>query len=56
MPIEPLDYPTIEPETALGRALVDFFEVLEAVYAEGKKGVFQAIVFGGCGSGLSWLC
>ena len=48
MPIEPGIYPTIEPDTALGRALVTFFDVLEPVYAGGDKGVFQVIVFGGC--------
>lgn len=48
MPIELERYPTIEPDTALGRALVDFFNVLEPVYANGEKGVFQVIVFGGC--------
>ncbi len=48
MPIEPGVYPTIEPDTALGRALVAFFDVLEPVYACGEKGVFQVIVFGGC--------
>jgi|TARA_R100001015_G_scaffold18726_1_gene12661 hypothetical protein len=48
MPIEPGDYPIIEPETALGRALVEFFDVLEPVYANGEKGIFQVIVFGGC--------
>jgi len=48
MPIEPGVYPTIKPDTALGRALVAFFDVLEPVYASGEKGVFQAIVFGGC--------
>ncbi|MEQ5801247.1 DUF6036 family nucleotidyltransferase [Halomonas sp. H10-9-1] len=41
-------YPTIEPDTALGRALVAFFDVLEPLYASGEKGVFQVIVFGGC--------
>jgi hypothetical protein len=48
MPLEPGDYPVIEPATALGRALVEFFSVLEPVYAGGTEGVFQAIVFGGC--------
>lgn len=48
MPIEPGVYPTIEPDTALGRALVAFFDVLEPLYASGEKGVFQVIVFGGC--------
>lgn len=48
MPIEPGDYPTVEPDTALGRALVAFFDVLEPIFACGDKGVFQAIVFGGC--------
>lgn len=48
MPIEPGDYPIIEPDTALGRALVAFFDVLEPLYASGEKGVFQVIVFGGC--------
>lgn len=48
MAIEPKGYPVIEPETALGRALVDFFDVLEPVYASGERGVFQVIVFGGC--------
>ena len=48
MPIEPGDYPIIEPDTALGRALVEFFDVLEPVYASGEKGIFQVIVFGGC--------
>ncbi|MEC8917480.1 MAG: DUF6036 family nucleotidyltransferase [Pseudomonadota bacterium] len=48
MPIEPGDYPTIEPSTALGHALVAFFDVLEPVFASGDKGVFQVIVFGGC--------
>ena len=40
MPIEPGDFPTIEPDTAPGRALVEFFDVLEPVYADGKKGIF----------------
>lgn len=48
MPIESGDYPTIEPTTTLGRALVAFFDVLEPVFASGDKGVFQVIVFGGC--------
>lgn len=48
MLLEPRDYPIIEPETALGRALVEFFNVLGPVYADGGRGVFQAIVFGGC--------
>ena len=48
MPIEPGVYPTIKPNTALGRALVAFFDVLEPLYASGEKGVFQVIVFGGC--------
>lgn len=48
MPIEPGDFSTIEPSTALGRALVDFFDVLEPVFAKGDKGTFQVIVFGGC--------
>ncbi|TDX31405.1 hypothetical protein DFO67_1032 [Modicisalibacter xianhensis] len=48
MPIEPGVYPTIEPDTALGRALVAFFDVLELLFASGTRGVFQAIVFGGC--------
>ena len=48
MLLEPRDYPVIVPETALGVALVEFFNVLEPVYADGAKGVFQAIVFGGC--------
>jgi hypothetical protein len=48
MAIEPTGYPAIEPNTALGRALVDFFDVLEPVYASGEHGVFQVIVFGGC--------
>jgi len=48
MLLAPRDYPVIEPETALGVALVEFFNVLEPVYADGAKGVFQAIVFGGC--------
>ncbi len=48
MPIEPGEYPIIEPSTALGRALVEFFDVLEPVYASGEKGIFQVIVFGGC--------
>lgn len=48
MPIEPGHYPRVEPETALGRALVAFFDVLEPVYARGEKGIFQVIIFGGC--------
>ncbi|MDQ7733724.1 DUF6036 family nucleotidyltransferase [Halomonas sp. SpR1] len=48
MPIEPGEYPIIEPSTALGRALVEFFDVLGPVYASGEKGIFQVIVFGGC--------
>lgn len=48
MPIEPGEYPIIEPDTALGLALVEFFDVLEPVYAHGDKGIFQVIVFGGC--------
>ncbi len=48
MPIEPGEYPIIEPSTALGRALVEFFDVLEPVYANGDKGIFRVIVFGGC--------
>lgn len=48
MPIESGEYPIIEPKTALGRALVEFFDVLESVYASGEKGIFQVIVFGGC--------
>lgn len=48
MPIESEGLSTIEPDTALGRALVDFFDVLEPVFAGGDKGVFQVIVFGGC--------
>lgn len=40
VPIEPGDFTRIEPDTALGRALVEFFDVLEPVYAGGKKGVF----------------
>ncbi|UZJ45350.1 DUF6036 family nucleotidyltransferase [Marinimicrobium sp. C6131] len=48
MSIDPRKYPTIQPNTALGRALVAFFDVLEPVFAQGDKGVFQAIVFGGC--------
>lgn len=32
----------------LGRALVEFFDVLAPVYASGEKGIFQVIVFGGC--------
>jgi len=48
MLLEQRDYPVIEPETALGVALVEFFNVLEPVYADGAKGVFQVIVFGGC--------
>lgn len=48
MSIEPGDYPIIEPGTALGLALVEFFDVLEPVYANGDKGIFQVIVFGGC--------
>ena len=45
---EPGNYTVIEPTTALGRALVAFFDVLEPLYASGEKGVFQVIVFGGC--------
>ncbi|WP_409524707.1 DUF6036 family nucleotidyltransferase [Nitrincola sp. MINF-07-Sa-05] len=41
-------YPTIQPKTALGRALVAFFDVLEPVFSCGDKGVFRVIVFGGC--------
>ncbi|WP_277809999.1 DUF6036 family nucleotidyltransferase [Chromohalobacter canadensis] len=48
MPIELRNYPTIEPDTALGHALVAFFDVLEPVFASGDKGVFQVIVFVGC--------
>ena len=48
MPIAPGNYPIIEPNTPLGRALVEFFDVLVPVYGSGEKGVFQAIVFGGC--------
>lgn len=48
MPIESGEYPIIEPSTALGRALVEFFDVLEPIYASGEKGIFQVIVFGGC--------
>ncbi|WP_355662393.1 DUF6036 family nucleotidyltransferase [Halomonas salifodinae] len=48
MHIEPGKCPTIEPDTALGRSLVAFFDVLEPVYASGEKGIFQVIVFGGC--------
>ncbi|WP_445001260.1 DUF6036 family nucleotidyltransferase [Halomonas mongoliensis] len=48
MPIEPGMYPTIKPDTALGRAIVEFFDVLEPVYASGERGVFQVIIFGGC--------
>lgn len=48
MLLELREYPVIVPETALGVALVEFFNVLEPVYADGAKGVFQAIVFGGC--------
>lgn len=42
------DSQAIKPDTALGQALVDFFEVLEPIYAGGDHGVFRAIVFGGC--------
>lgn len=48
MALEQGEYPVIEPDTALGEALVEFFNVLESIYAGGDKGVFQAIVFGGC--------
>jgi hypothetical protein len=48
MLLEPRGYPVIEPGTALGKALVEFFSVLEPVYAGGTMGVFQVIVFGGC--------
>jgi len=48
MLLEPRGYPVIEPGTALGKALVEFFSVLEPVYADGTMGVFQVIVFGGC--------
>lgn len=48
MAIEPGVYPTIQPDTALGQALVAFFDVLEPIFADGQKGVFQVIVFGGC--------
>lgn len=40
--------PTIQPETALGQALVAFFDVLEPLFAGGDKGVFRVVVFGGC--------
>lgn len=48
MAIEPGVYPTIQPDTTLGQALVAFFDVLEPIFADGQKGVFQVIVFGGC--------
>lgn len=48
MAIEPGVYPTIQPDTALGQALVAFFDVLEPIFASGENGVFQVIVFGGC--------
>lgn len=48
MPIELGVYPTIQPDTALGQALVAFFDVLEPIFADGENGVFQVIVFGGC--------
>ncbi|MGM0914242.1 MAG: DUF6036 family nucleotidyltransferase [Pseudomonadota bacterium] len=48
MSIEVRNQPTIEPDTALGIALVSFFDVLEPVFASGDKGVFQVIIFGGC--------
>ncbi|WP_041543316.1 DUF6036 family nucleotidyltransferase [Oceanimonas sp. GK1] len=48
MSIEKREYPTIQPATALGRALVAFFDVLEPLFADGSKGIFQVIVFGGC--------
>lgn len=48
MPVELGMYPTIEPDTALGKALVDFFNVLEPLFSDGSQGTFQAIVFGGC--------
>lgn len=48
MSIEPGVYPTIRPETALGQALVAFFDVLEPIFDGGENGVFQVIVFGGC--------
>jgi hypothetical protein len=44
MLLEPRGYPVIEPGTALGKALVEFFSVLEPVYADGTMGVFQVIV------------
>lgn len=44
MPIEPRDFSTVETDTALGRALVDFFDVLEPVFSGGDKGVFQDLL------------
>lgn len=38
---EPGNYSIIEPSTALGRALVAFFDVLEPLYASGEKGIFR---------------
>ena len=51
MPIAPGNYPIIEPNTPLGRALVEFFDVLVPVYGSGEKGLFVV----GCGiRPLSW--
>lgn len=44
----PQNPPCIEPTSPLGKALVDFFGVLGPTYADGKSGVFKAIIFGGC--------
>jgi len=51
MLLEPRGYPVIEPGTALGKALVEFFSVLEPVYADGDDGSFSGDRFRGlCGA------
>ncbi|BCB70823.1 hypothetical protein HMEPL2_11740 [Vreelandella aquamarina] len=45
MPIAPGNYPIIEPNTPLGRALVEFFDVLVPVYGSGEKGGASRLLY-----------
>ena len=46
MLIEQRHQSVIHPDTALGSALVAFFDVLKPLFAHGEQGVFKVIVFG----------
>lgn len=39
---------TIAPTSPFGKAILDFFNILEPVYSSGTCGQFEVIVFGGC--------